>query len=164
MRVVHLLLLLCLSISDLAIDGAAAGDIYSPPKGTPLRAQLLDAARPTFEREVGAPVEFVVETLNVMDGWAYDNVKLQRPGGVPIDWRSTKFAEDFAQGMRETESNLFLLQQGGDGWTLVEYAIGPTDVAWDWWRQQRNLPYELFGATAEDFGAPPASVKPRSGG
>ena len=23
-------------------------------------------------------------------------------------------------------------------------AVGPTDVAWDWWRQQHSLPQELF--------------------
>lgn len=138
--------------------------IHTPPKGSPLRALLLDTARPAFEREVGAPVEFVVRTLNVMDGWAFGNVKLQRPGGVPIDWRRTKFADDLAHGMLEAESNFFLLQDTGRGWRLVEYVIGPTDVAWDWWRQQHDLPYELFGHTAEDFGAPPPSTRPRSGG
>lgn len=153
-------LLLCV----LAPVAAAAGEeLYTPPKGSALRASLLDAARPAFEQEVGAPVEFVVKTLNVMGGWAYGDVKLQRPGGVPIDWRKTKFAEDFAQGMLETESNLFLLQDAGDGWKLVEYVIGPTDVAWDWWRQERNLPAELFGASPDDFPPPAPSARPRSG-
>lgn len=149
-------------IACLAAGALHAADIESPPKGSPLRASLLDAARPTFEQEVGAPVEFVVNTLNVMDGWAYGDVKLQRPGGVPIDWSRTKFAEDVAQGMIETGHNLFLLQQGEGGWALVEYAVGPTDVAWDWWRQQRKLPAELFGASPEDFPAPP-SPRPQPG-
>lgn len=161
MRSVFSLLILLIG---LAAGPAAAVDVQSPPKGSPLRATLLDAARPTFEQEVGAPVEFVVGTLNVMEGWAYGDVKLQRPGGAPIDWSRTKFAEDFQQGMLETEHNLFLLQQSGDGWTLVEYALGPTDVAWDWWRQQRKLPAELFGASSADF--PPVETqnpRPRSG-
>jgi hypothetical protein len=143
---------------------AVAGDVHAPPKGSPLRANLLDAARPTFEQEVGAPVEFVVNTLNAMPGWAYGDVKLQRPGGVPIDWSRTKFADDYNQGMLETGHNMFLLQQVGDGWTVVDCVVGPTDVAWDWWRQQRNLPYELFGASPEDFGDAPPSARPRSGG
>ena len=32
----------------------------------------------------------------------------------------------------------------GNGWTLVEFAVGPTDIAWDWWRQQHSLPQDLF--------------------
>jgi hypothetical protein len=157
MRVV-LYLALAILLPALAAVPAAAGEIYAPPKGSPLRARLLDAAS-----EVGAPVEFVVRTLNVMDGWAFGNVKLQRPGGVPIDWRRTKFADDLAHGMLETESNFFLLQQTQDDWTLVEVAIGPTDVAWDWWREQRKLPYELFGVTAEDLGAASPSAPHSSG-
>lgn len=145
----------------LGIRPAVAVDIQKPSKGSPLRAALLDTARPTFEQEVGTPVEFVVNTLNVMDGWAYGDVKLQRPGGVPIDWSRTKFADDFKEGMLETGHNLFLLQRSGDGWTLVEYAVGPTDVASDWWREQRKLPYELFGFSPEDFAAPPPANNPR---
>lgn len=155
-----------LAAACLAPGAASAGDdaVHAPPKGSALRVRLLDAARPAFERDVGAPVEFVVKTLNVWGGWAFGDVKLQRPGGVPIDWRQTKFADDLAQGMLETESNFFLLQDAGKGWTLIDYAIGPTDVAWDWWRQQHNLPYELFGARAEDFGAPAPQSRPRPGG
>ena len=142
---------------------AEAVEIQSPPKGDPLRAELLNAARPTFEQEVGAPVEFVVNTLNVMSEWAYGDVVLQRPGGVPLNWRQTKFAEDEAQGMLETGHNLFLLRQTSSGWSVVEFAIGPTDVAWDWWRQQHNLPPELFGATASDVSDPLPNPRPQQG-
>lgn len=162
--------MLVLSLSLLAVwllpGAAGAGDdgVYAPPKGSPLRAHLLDTARPAFERDVGAPVEFVVRTLNVWGGWAFGNVKLQRPGGVPINWRRTKFAADLAQGMLETESHFFLLRETEAGWQLVEHVIGPTDVAWDWWREQHNLPYALFGVSAEELGAPAPRTRPRPGG
>jgi hypothetical protein len=147
-----------------AAPGVAQGAITAPAKGSPLRARLLDTARPVFEQEIGGPVEFVVNTLNVMDVWAYGDVKLQRPGGVPLDWSVTKYAENVAQGTLETEHNLFLLQDTGSGWTVVEYVVGPTDVAWDWWRQQRRLPAELFGASSADFPPPDPAQRPRSGG
>lgn len=164
MRFLLSLILCLLSTALMTPDPVAAqAGIASPPKGSPLRAGLLDTVRPAFEREIGAPVEFVVHTLNVMDGWAFGSVRPQRPGGIAIDWRKTKFAEDVAQGMFETDISFFLLRNDGNGWQLAEIAIGPTDVAWDWWRQQHNLPYELFGHTAEDFGEPPASTRPSSG-
>lgn len=135
----------------IAFAGARAAEIESPPRGSMLRTELLDAVRPAFEEQVGAPVEFFVHDLNVMGDWAYGNVRLQRPGGGAIDWSSTKFAEDVKQGMFDAENNLFLLRRTGETWNLVELALGPTDVAWDWWRQQHNLPYELFGADPANF-------------
>jgi hypothetical protein len=144
----RLVIVVSLWLLGLALGSGAlpafAGEIHQPPKGSELRASILNAARPTFEAEIGGPLEFVVTTLNVMGEWAYGDVKLQRPGGAPIDWSATKFAEDHAQGMFDPEHNLFLLAEGGDGWSLVEYAIGPTDVARDWWRQQHKIPRELF--------------------
>lgn len=165
MRFVLPLLLCLLATLCVAPSPASAQDaIVTPPKGTPLRATLLDTARPAFEQELGAPVEFVVHTLNVMDGWAFGSVKPQRPGGVAIDWGKTKFAEDVAQGMFETGISFFLLRDTGDGWTLAEIAIGPTDVAWDWWRQQHRLPAELFGASSADVPPLEPAQRPRPGG
>jgi len=39
---------------------------------------------------------------------------------------------------------MVLLQRKGGRWQVAELAVGPTDVAWDWWRQQLNLPRALF--------------------
>lgn len=163
MRFVLLLALCLLGFSTVPSPTRAAGPIMSPERGSPLRAAVLDAARPLFEHETGGPVEFVINTLNVMGEWAYGDVKLQRPGGSPIDWRKTKFADDFTQGMLETGHNLFLLQRTGGKWIVVEYVVGPTDVAWDDWRQQRNLPAELFGASSADFPPLPPTERPRTG-
>jgi hypothetical protein len=141
---------LCLSLCLFGLFGgmgvapSAAGDFHQPPKGSALRNSILEAARPFFVQATGGPVEFVVTTLNVLDEWAYGDVKLQRPGGAPIDWSRTRFAEDYAQDMLDTEHNLFLLQEGGDGWTVVEYAVGPTDIIYESWRQQYGIAAELF--------------------
>jgi hypothetical protein len=124
---------------------AHAQDIVPVPRGSPLRAELLNAARPTFQREIGGDIEFVVRRLNTFGEWAYGEVTPQRSGGQPIDWRRTKFAEDDKAGAFEASISLFLLRRSDRGtWLLVEYAIGPTDIAWDSWREQLKLPRELF--------------------
>jgi len=138
-----LLAWLCLFLGLLA-PALAAQEIERVEKASPLRRVLLDAARPIFETETGGPIEFVVTVLTVAGDWAYGDVKLQRPGGSPLDWSMTKFAEDLRLGMFEPEHNLFLLKNGGTGWRVIEYAVGPTDIAWDGWRQQYNLPAALF--------------------
>ena len=137
-------LVLSLVILTLGFGCAAAQSVTQPPQGSRLRKELLDAARPVFERETEGPVEFVVHRLNVMDGWAFGDVSLQRPGGGRINWSKTKFAEAEKYGAFDPGGSFFLLKHSGSNWTVVEFATGPTDVAWDSWRQDRQLPGQLF--------------------
>jgi len=101
---------------------------FQPPRGSELRAELLDAARLTFEEETGGPIEFVVKRLNVLGDWAFGEVRLKRPGGVPIDWMRTIYSEDYAAGMFDPSGSFFLLHGAGPYWDVAEYATGPTDV------------------------------------
>lgn len=141
--------MLCLAfglmVACFGIPPAGAQTVTNVERGNPLRSQILDAARPLFERETGGPVEFVVQKLNTYDVWAFANLRAQRPGGGAIDWSRTRFGEDMAQGMFDPSNSFVLLRRADSGeWMLVEYALGPTDVAWDWWRQQLDLPEALF--------------------
>jgi hypothetical protein len=126
-----------------AATGFEAAAQVTPPRGSPLRAELMDALRPTVMAEIGGPIEFVVTDLRVLREWAYAYVRPQRPGGAPIDWSRTKFRADMAQGTM-SEGVMALLQHDGAGWRIIEYVIGPSDVAWDGWRQERRLPRRLF--------------------
>jgi len=76
--------------------------------------------------------------------WAYGDVSLLRPGGQPIDWMATKFAQDLRQDMFNPGYAFFLLRNTGGGWSVAEISVGPTDVAWDWWRQKYKIPETLF--------------------
>ena len=78
---------LLLSLAFCATIPAAAQ--MTPPRGSPLRAQLMDTLRPTVMAEIGGPIEFVVTYLRVMGQWTYAYVRPQRPGGIPIDWNRT---------------------------------------------------------------------------
>ena len=115
----------------------------TPPRGSPLRAVLMDTMRPIAMAEIGGPIEFVVNDLRVMQNWAYAAVRSQRPGGGQIDWRRTKFRDAFES---DTMSDLMLalLYHDGRGWRVVEQAIGPTDVVWEEWRVTHRLPRQLF--------------------
>jgi hypothetical protein len=135
------LVLLCLALSLAAAAPAAAQ--MTPPRGSPLRAALMDTLRPTVMAEIGGPIEFVVTDLRVMQQWAYAYVRPQRPGGSPIDWNRTKYRQDMALGTM-SDGVMALLYHNGARWQIVEYVIGPSDVAWDGWRQERRLPRRLF--------------------
>src|SRR5690606_5748039 len=101
------------------IPPADAQTVNNVERGNPLRSQILDAARPLFERETGGPVEFVVQKLNTYDVWAFANLRAQRPGGEAIDWSLTRFGEDMAQGMFDPSNSFVLLRRADSGeWML----------------------------------------------
>ena len=103
-------LVLSLVLLIFGFASAVAQSVTQPPQGTRLRKELLDAARPVFEKETEGPVEFVVHRLNVMDGWAFGDVFLQRPGGRKIDWSKTKYAEEERNGAFDSGGCFFLLE------------------------------------------------------
>jgi hypothetical protein len=132
-------LIVCLSASI----STAAGQVTTPPPGSPLRAAILDALRPAIEAEIGPPVEFKVSTIHVWREWAYVAARPQRRGGQPIDWRRTKYREAFENDAM-SDLVLGLMRRSGSGWQRVGYFIGPTDAAWEEWATKYRLPRELF--------------------
>lgn len=122
---------------------AEAQAVLVPPRGSPLRAALLDAFRASVSARIGGPVEFEVSALRVLRDWAYVSARPRRPGGAPIDWAATPFAEAMrADAM--SDLTLGLLRRSGGVWRVVETAIGPTDVAWIDWIARHRAPRAVF--------------------
>jgi hypothetical protein len=94
-----------------------------PVSGSAQRAALMNALRPAIERELGGPIEFVVSRADVRDGWALVIADPQRPGGGAIT-PPAGFDSEFRDGLTVNG----VLRFSGNGWTLVDHAIGPTDV------------------------------------
>lgn len=86
---------------------------------------------------------------------AFGHVTLQRPGGRPIDWSATKYAADLAEGMFDPSGSFFLLHRSGNGWQVIEFASGQTDVAWDGWRTDHSC--QVRSSNDEDWIERPAS-------
>lgn len=108
-----------------------------PERGTAQRAAIMDALRPAIERELGGPIEFVVQRAAVQDGWALVIAEPQRPGGGAITPPSG-FDTEFRDGLTVNG----ILRFTGRGWTLVDHAIGPTDV---WYCGVEGPPSALTG-------------------
>ena len=134
---VPLLLSLLIAMTD---PSHAAQSPHTPAAGSPERKALLEAAHQPAEHALGQPVAFVVETLNVSDGWAFVYARMQTPGGARISYVGTPYATAAAEG---GQSDMFaaLLRQHDGRWTVLESSIGPTDPIWLTW---------------DAYGAPPA--------
>ncbi len=121
-------------------SSAHAGPVTSPGPGSSDRKEILDQIRPEAEKQLGKPVEFVVTTLKVSDGWAFAILKAQRPGGKPIPASETIFQP----GEIDSHEIFALLQDTSSGWLLTEYDLAPTEPSWMAWKQQYGLPAGLF--------------------
>jgi len=125
---------------------AAAGDqggLHTPKAGSPERKALFEALRPAIERDLEQKVVFKVDHLAVQNGWAFYYGEPQQPGGKPIDYRRGRYRDRLEQGALDAQMAALLRQQKGK-WRVIQYAVGPTDVAWADWDKQFGAPPAIF--------------------
>lgn len=118
--------------------------------GDPLRATLLDALRPTIEKDLGQKVKFVVRTLRKQNQWAYVVAVPQKPDGKRIDFSKTRYADYIAEGTFDSEDIYALLENAGETWRVRDFVIGPTDVYYSGWPSEFGAPYPLFKLPVPD--------------
>lgn len=118
-------------------------------KSDPLRKPLLDALRGPVEKDLGQPVQFVVGTLRTQGTWAFVVATPQTRTGQPIDYAATHYAAAIADGVFDGGTVFALLKANGGSWSVTEFVIGPTDVAYLAWHEQHGAPVTLFEQRAD---------------
>jgi hypothetical protein len=145
MRIVALALLCLAAPSGLVPTPAGAAAARDVGAADPLRKVLLDALRPTIERDLGQKkLVFVVRVLRTQGDWAFADVAPRTPSGRAIDFRKTRHAERLRLGMLDDDTIFALLKRSGGHWKVVTFAVGPTDVAWDGWATEYGAPRAIF--------------------
>ncbi|MGH3726563.1 MAG: hypothetical protein ACRDUS_20855 [Mycobacterium sp.] len=133
--------LLTLAMITSLLGACASQD---PDAGSGDRNEVVATVLARIEADLGKPVKFEVQTLNIADGWALVDGTLQDTNGQPVDYRGTKFAQEAANGTRSQRYN-GLLKKTGPKWTILEHAIGPTDVRWtDWKPNYSDAPTQIW--------------------
>ena len=123
----------------VALAGASDIDVADPQ-----RRVLLDALRPTIERDLGQRVKFVVHRLRAQGRWAFAHVVPQTPARGAIDFRRTRHAERVKAGIFDGPDVYALLEQRDGRWTVRDFVVGPTDVAYLAWPDEFGAPAGLF--------------------
>ena len=131
---------LCAVCLALLIPPASAMRFHTPAPGSAERTAIMDALRGPVETDLGQPVIFVVKTLRVTDDWAFLHAVPKRPDGSDVDYSKTSYREDQRDGGFDDQVAA-LLARDGNGWKVVTFSIGFTDVVWDTWD-------EIYGAPA----------------
>jgi hypothetical protein len=106
-----------------AQPGESAAAVPAP--GSAQRRAILDALRPAIEARLGRGLEFLVQRIQVRDGWAVVMADPRRRGGGRIDGRRI-FGDDFEHMDGLTVTAVMRFANGR--WRHVDHAIGATDV------------------------------------
>jgi len=135
--------LILLSLPVLA--AAQTPKLIKPDLKNPLRKTILDALRPSIEKDLKQKVIFKVDELRVYGTWAFAHVHPIQPNSKPINFAKTKYAEAEREGMFDGDSTYALLRLVKGKWTVRDFVIGPTDVYWsNWMDAPYNAPKTLF--------------------
>jgi hypothetical protein len=136
-------LALVLFCSSFVCMEALAQRAHTPAAGTEERAAIMDALREPVERDLKQKVIFKVDRLRVAGDWAYVRVSPTKPSGDEIDFSKTKYREQVEEGMFDPQGEALLRLQD-DGWKVVEWVFGGTDVASAEWGEKYDLPNSLL--------------------
>ncbi|SEO75167.1 hypothetical protein SAMN04490248_11154 [Salinihabitans flavidus] len=124
-------------------DAVTLGNIFTPERGTATRGELMDAARVPIQGEIGVPILFVVDVLNTDGHWAYLQARPVNRDGTPVNWDRTRFAREMAGGFMSDVVMVLFRKEFGN-WGVIDYVLGPTDVAWYEWVERYGFPEWFF--------------------
>lgn len=120
-------LALCLSLVMASAAPVPAQSVYEPKRGTAERKQIMNAVRPFAEERLGAPVQFVVETLRVSGSVGYAFLMAQRPGGGKIDMRATPEAQRFGYDPNMYPGVVAVFTKRNGRWMLDGAEVSPSE-------------------------------------
>ena len=124
---------LAAALSPVALAARGAAAVHTPGQGSAERRAILDALRPRVVRDLGAPIEFVVNTLRVSGDHAFAGLAPQRPGGRRIEPRKTRIGREMLRefgtlDMFDCCHTEALLKRTRGVWRIEQIGIGATDV------------------------------------
>jgi hypothetical protein len=100
------------------------------PKGSKLRAELFDLARPTIEKQAGQPVKFA-GSLRQFEGWAFFAGRVVDEKGGTIEF----------DGVSDT---LVIWKETHGSWQLLEASAGVSDMSFHEKWLQEGAPRQLL--------------------
>ena len=122
-------LLRALVITTFALHAALAAP-QEIPKGSKLRGQLFDLARPTIEKQASQAVKFA-GSLKQFDGWAFFSGRVVDTKGASIEF----------DGISDT---LVIWKEIQGSWQLLEASAGVSDLSFHEKWLQEGAPSQLL--------------------
>jgi hypothetical protein len=129
-------------VAPSTLSSSSSG-AYTPKAGSVERKMIMDALRGPVQDKLTRQVIFKVDHLKIKDGWAFMRGVPKKPDGSSMNYKGTAYQSAVEEGAFD-DWICALLQQRGDEWRVVVFAIGATDVAYEGWDQKYKAPSEIF--------------------
>jgi hypothetical protein len=141
------------ALALVACSPQAPTDQAEPPAPAAPEAasqELIDALTPVLSADIGQPVSFTIETVGVDNDWAWLVVQPHTTAGGDIDWSQTKYGVQAAEGVLDGGGRTYaLLKRENGAWSVLDFVVGPSDVAYGDWPARYGAPPELMGLSGE---------------
>ena len=121
---------------------ASAGDAVSLAERDAITATVAQATAQQLKIDA-AKLRLVPDRIQRQGAWAFVTAHLRDAAGQRFDYAGTPL-HTAAQSGGVSSLCAALLRRDGDGWQLVDIAVGPTDVAWKPWAATHKAPAGLF--------------------
>ena len=143
----------------MAPDRCFTGDMEPNEFGQPVLSlqpddptyrMLAELAAARARTALGKDVELDPEAVDRSGHWAFVRGRLRDAGGQSLSLEGTAFEEAAAAGA-VSDMAAVLFRQDEDsqgestGWSVIDHAVLPTDVAWLDWPQKHGVPTRLLG-------------------
>lgn len=138
MRRLSILILLIALVTPLWAQPASV-----PRAGSAERKAILDAIRPRTEKDLGFKVKFEVSHIKSTGTFAFVIARPIHTNGKQIDWRKTKYAQDWKDGVFG-DAVLSLLKKSGKTWRILEWSIGASDFPAEDWCKDHKAPKTIL--------------------
>lgn len=135
-----------LALADTQYDYAQPGTdgwthFYDPPfekpteipVSNPARKQMFDLLRPHGSKEAKVPIQFE-GSLKAFRNWALFTGESQDKSGKPIAFEGNGNSDTVALYLNTAE-----------GWKLVDFSFGHSDVFYEIWIEKYGMPRTLLG-------------------
>lgn len=124
--------------------------VTHPGQGSAERKAILDGMRSTTQTQLKIPeVQYVVQTINVVNDWAYVLASAQRKDGKRINPKDVCAYE--IHGDKCITNIEAVLRQVNGTWKLEEYVAGATDVWQMGFCDKKGFPFEVLGMKRADM-------------
>ncbi len=112
--------------------GMSCISVVEPAPGSPEREALTDAihAGGLDASLRGQANELRVSWLRAGGDYAFAMAEVTGPGGAPIDWTRTDYADDVEAGLFDGPHLTATLHKDGGSYKVLQLSVGATDVPW----------------------------------
>ncbi|HEX8901886.1 hypothetical protein [Vitreimonas sp.] len=111
------------------------------------RCMARSALNDAIGRALNQPVNMNLETFERSGDFAWVVAHPRLGDGTAVDWTITPYAAQAREGALDADGVTYalLIKRENNRWSVLEFAIGPTDVAWLDWPERHGAPPELMG-------------------